>query len=190
MDDIVKQALAKWPDVPNCYDWLGLDARGNWRMRDARAQSLKLPGDKIAHAALKGFIARNYACDQRGCWYFQNGPQRVYVRLEATPYIARSDPAEGFILHTGAALGVPEAAYLCDSGELILQRGAVVAQLDDRDLAHVLGRAAGDEALLAWLEGGTGELALARQDGGAPVLRLDYGARGQRFGFVPVPALP
>lgn len=188
MDEIVKQALAKWPDVPNCYDWLGLDARGNWRMRDARAQSLNLPGDKIGHAALKGFIARNYACDEHGCWFFQNGPQRVYVRLEATPYIARSDPARGFVLHTDAPLGVPEAAYLCASGELILQRGAVVAQLDDRDLAQVLGRAASDEALLAWLEGDAGELTLARQDGGAPVLHMEYGARCQRFGFVSVPA--
>ena len=29
MDDIVRQALAKWPNVPHCYGWLGLDARGS-----------------------------------------------------------------------------------------------------------------------------------------------------------------
>ena len=28
MDDIVKQAMAKWPNVPHCYGWLALDARG------------------------------------------------------------------------------------------------------------------------------------------------------------------
>ena len=28
MDDIVKAALKKWPNVPACYDWLALDARG------------------------------------------------------------------------------------------------------------------------------------------------------------------
>ena len=39
MDDIVKQAMAKWPNVPNCYGWLGLDARGNWYLRDDRAQA-------------------------------------------------------------------------------------------------------------------------------------------------------
>ena len=39
MDDIVKQALAKWPNVPDCYGWLGLDARGNWYMRDDAAQA-------------------------------------------------------------------------------------------------------------------------------------------------------
>ena len=27
MDDIVKQAMAKWPDVPSVYGWLGLDRR-------------------------------------------------------------------------------------------------------------------------------------------------------------------
>jgi hypothetical protein len=52
---------------------------------------------------------RNYAVDERGCWYFQNGPQRVYVQLEATPYIVRTDPAAGWLLHTGAPLGTPEA---------------------------------------------------------------------------------
>ena len=39
MDDIVKQALAKWPNVPDCYGWLGLDARGRWFMRDDAAQA-------------------------------------------------------------------------------------------------------------------------------------------------------
>ena len=27
MDDIVKQAMAKWPNVPHCYGWLALAAR-------------------------------------------------------------------------------------------------------------------------------------------------------------------
>ncbi|NBY29155.1 MAG: DUF2946 family protein, partial [Betaproteobacteria bacterium] len=51
MDDIVKQAMAKWPNVPHCYSWLGMDARGNWYMRDDRTQALGsfasgLPGAK------------------------------------------------------------------------------------------------------------------------------------------------
>lgn len=194
MDDIVKQALAKWPNVPHCYGWLGLDARGVWRMRDARAQSLNLPGDKIAHAALNGFIARNYARDERGRWFFQNGPQRVYVRLEATPHIARSDPRHGFLLHTGVALGAPEAVFLCDGGELILRRGEVVAQLDDRDLAPVLGalemdgRAATDDDLLAWLDGGDAALTLRVADAALPVRRMQYATRAAHFGFIAEPA--
>ena len=195
MDDIVKQALAKWPNVPHCYGWLGLDARGNWRMRDERAQHFNLPGDKLTNAALVGFIVRNYASDERGCWYFQNGPQRVYLNLETTPFVARTDPAQGFVLHTGAALGQPDAAYLTEDGELLLQRGAVVAQLDDRDVAQAMelleldGHAMGDETLLAWLEDSAATAALTLRTGGVavPVQRLRHDDIPARFGFVRLP---
>ncbi|MET3134840.1 hypothetical protein AAKU55_005142 [Oxalobacteraceae bacterium GrIS 1.11] len=196
MDDLVKQAIAKWPNVPHCYGWLGLDARGNWRMRDQRAQDLQLPGEKIHHAALLGFIARNYLHDERACWFFQNGPQRVYLMLEATPYIARTDPLHGFVLHTGAPLGPVEQALLCAGGELILQSGAVVAQLDDRDLEQALGaleldgRACGDEALLDWLAGGPGALTLRDHGRAIAVQRCAYDSLGARFGFQRVPAPP
>ncbi|EYC49684.1 hypothetical protein AZ34_00475 [Hylemonella gracilis str. Niagara R] len=97
MDDIVRQAMAKWPNVPDCYGWLGLDARGNWWMRDDRAQAAGAfdsgqPGAKgslLRHEKLIDFIQRNYERDARGCWYFQNGPQRVFVELEATPWVWR-----------------------------------------------------------------------------------------------------
>lgn len=158
MDDIVKQAMARWPNVPHCYGWLALDARGVWRMRDERAQALQLPGDKIAHATLLGFINRNYQHDQQGRWYFQNGPQRVYVNLEATPYIARTSPDSGFVLHTGAALAGIEQAWLTREGRLILQSGEILALVDDRDMATCLkqfrldGHPLSDEQVLAWLE--------------------------------------
>ena len=32
--------MAKWPNVPHCYGWLGLDARGHWFMLDDRTQAL------------------------------------------------------------------------------------------------------------------------------------------------------
>jgi hypothetical protein len=193
MDDIVKQALAKWPNVPHCYGWLALDARGNWRMRDERAQHFNLPGDKLTNAALVAFITRNYAVDERGCWYFQNGPQRVYVQLEATPYIVRTDPAAGWLLHTGAPLGTPESALLTDSGALILQRGEVVAQLDDRDFADVLPQLrlnsapVEDDVLLAWMEGrADGALTLD----GMAVERIAADQLAARYGFVSVPSAP
>jgi hypothetical protein len=199
MDDIVKQALAKWPNVPYCYGWLGLDARGNWRMRDERAQHLNLPGDKLHHAALVAFIVRNYAADERGCWYFQNGPQRVYVQLEATPFIVRTDPAAGWMLHTGAPLGDIEQAVLTDAGALVLQSGGVVAQLDDRDFAHVLpqlqmnGAAVDDEALLAWLEGGElppAALTLADRGRQIAVQRMAADQLAAHFAYVSVPTAP
>jgi hypothetical protein len=192
MDDIVKQAMAKWPNVPHCYGWLLLDARGNWRMRDERSQHLNLPGDKLTNRALTGFIERNYLRDERGNWYFQNGPQRVYLNLEATPFIARTDPAKGFVLHTQQPLGAIDKVFLTEAGELILQSGEVVAQLDDRDVAQVLsqlrldGEAADDEALLSWMtaERPSGTLTL----GDVPVERVERDRVPEQFGFRRLPA--
>mgnify|MGYP006269207011 CR=1 FL=1 len=105
MDDIVKQAMAKWPNVPSCYGWLGLDARGDWYMRDeqvqARGHFSKSKGSRLTHEKLISFIARNYACDQQGQWFFQNGPQRVYVELEATPWVWRLHENGRIDSHTG-----------------------------------------------------------------------------------------
>jgi len=109
MDDIVRQALAKWPNVPHCYGWLGLDARGHWFMRDDRTQALGsftsgaagAKGSKLQHEKLIDFIHRNYASDDKGQWFFQNGPQRVYVELEATPFVWRVGADFSVIAHTG-----------------------------------------------------------------------------------------
>jgi hypothetical protein len=190
MDDIVKQAMAKWPNVPYCYGWLALDARGTWRMRDEAAQRADAPGDKLTNAALVGFIARNYLSDERGCWYFQNGPQRVYINLETTPFIARTDPAQGLVLHTGQPLGAPEEAFMTEAGGIVLRAGQTVAQVDDRDAAQLLqafeldGRPAADEDVMAWLDGGAGDLALRWQDGRIAIGRLMADEVPARFGFV------
>jgi len=92
MDEQVLRSLIKWPNVPDCYGWLGLDRRGQWRMRDEFAQLNRLPGQLIKHPALNDFISRNYARDTQGRFFFQNGPQRVFVDLEATPWVARIMP--------------------------------------------------------------------------------------------------
>jgi len=189
MDEIVKQAMAKWPNVPYCYDWLALDARGAWRMRE----------EKISNAALLGFINRNYTHDDQGRWYFQNGPQRVYVNLEATPYIAHTDPQQGFVLQTGTALGQIDAAWMTDDGALILQSGEIVAQVDDRDMAQCLGLlrvgetgelAASDEELLDWLAATTEyPYPLHFRDGARllPVQRIARAELAAQFGFVSTP---
>ncbi len=109
MDDIVKQAMAKWPNVPDCYGWLGLDMRGHWFMRDDKAQAHGAfasgnPGAKgslLQHEKLIDFIHRNYAVDATGQWYFQNGPQRVYVELELTPWVWRINADGGVMSQTG-----------------------------------------------------------------------------------------
>jgi hypothetical protein len=107
MDDIVRQAIAKWPHVPHCYGWLGLDARGQWFMRDDRVQAAgpfpQSRGSLLRHEKLLEFIHRNYESDSEGRWFFQNGPQRVYVELEATPFVWRLERTGEILAHTGAA---------------------------------------------------------------------------------------
>lgn len=124
MDDIVKAALKKWPNVPHCHGWLALDARGQYFMRDDRVQQAgpfpAVKGSRIDHDKLREFIHRNYAADEHGAWFFQNGPQRVYVQLEAAPYVWRVQPGPGFALlaHTGQAAGALRQSYLDEQGRL------------------------------------------------------------------------
>lgn len=195
MDHIVEQAMRKWPNVPHCYGWLRLDARGAWRMRDEQTQRQHLPGDKIMHAALVGFINRNYNVDEQGCWYFQNGPQRVYVDLELTPYIAHTDPVLGYVLQTGEAMTAIDAVMLTDDGRLLLIAPGKVAAIDDRDLAQALaalrldGKLAGDDALLAWMENPSdqGSLTWQAAEIAIPVSQIATTDIATRFSFVPTP---
>lgn len=197
MDESVRQALVKWPNVPHCYGWLALDARGAFRMRDDAAQAANLPGDVIRHPALLGFIFRNYACDARGAWYFQNGPQRVYVELEVTPFIARTDPAQGFVTHDGTAMGKIRRAFMTTDGQLLLESADKLALLDDRDLAECLpglaldGRICDDTALMSWLaseSAPSSTLALSMGNESVQIERISSGQLEQRFGFVAHPA--
>ncbi|WP_298835207.1 DUF2946 family protein [uncultured Piscinibacter sp.] len=126
MDEIVKAALKKWPNVPHCWGWLALDARGDWYMRDDRVQAAgpfpRVKGSRILHDKLRDFIHRNYLVDEAGAWYFQNGPQRVYVELEAAPFVWRLSPAPGMPLitsHTGQAARF-DSAWLDEHGRLFL----------------------------------------------------------------------
>lgn len=130
MDEIVKQALAKWPNVPHCTGWLLLDRRGQWRMRDDATQAAGLPGDIIRHDALLGFINRNYAADADGQWFFQNGPQRVYVELGYTPWIVRLSELEGALRLTDHAGGQfePTAVWLDDEGGVLFSDGTDVSE--------------------------------------------------------------
>jgi hypothetical protein len=127
MDDIVKAALKKWPNVPDCYGWLALDARGDWYMRDDRTQAAgpfpQVKGSRIVHDKLREFIERNYEHDARGGWFFQNGPQKVYVELEAAPWVWRLHPAGGCApqlrSHTGRDARFT-AAMVDEAGRLFL----------------------------------------------------------------------
>lgn len=123
VDELVQAALRKWPNVPHCYDWLALDARGDWYMRDERVQRAghfpQVKGSRIEHDKLLAFIGRNYLCDDEGCWFFQNGPQRVYVELETTPWIWRLQPDGSVLSHTGQ-LATVEDSRIDETGRLYL----------------------------------------------------------------------
>ncbi len=123
MDDIVKQALVKWPNVPDCYGWLGLDARGRWFMRDDAAQAAgdfpQSRGSWLRHEKLIDFIGRNYESDDEGRWFFQNGPQRVYVELECTPWVWQVLPDYRLQSHTGLQTSAGEC-LLDEEGRLYI----------------------------------------------------------------------
>ncbi len=144
MDDIVKQALKKWPNVPHCYDWLALDARGDWYMRDERIQRAgpfpRVKGSRIQHEKLREFIEPNYLAAEPGDWFFQNGPQRVYVELEAAPWVwrllGRPGAAPAITSHTGRVARF-DSAWLDEHGRLFLATdlGLGVAHTQDMELA-------------------------------------------------------
>lgn len=128
MDDTVIAALARWPDVPAVFGWLSLTARGQWRLR----------GEPIGNAAICEFIGRNYAGDDRGRWYFQNGPQRVYVSLDLTPWVYRLDMAGSVTTHTGIAPTRCTGAALLDNDSVVLVTELGPGVVDDRDASRLL----------------------------------------------------
>ena len=140
MDDLVKQALARWPDVPDCTGWLELDARGRWRIGEANDG----PRKPITHAPMLAFINRNYGSVGRS-WIFQNGPQRVFVELEYTPYVWRLHPRAAdsweLIAHTGASM-TPSSVWLDGEGRFLMQARSpagepLIGVVHDHDTALV-----------------------------------------------------
>jgi Protein of unknown function (DUF2946) len=141
MDDLVIQAMQKWPNVPDCFGWLGLDARGDWYMRDDQAQKLgafvSSKGSRLQHEKLIDFIGRNYESDEQGRWYFQNGPQRVFVELENTPWILRIEVDGRVISHTGQAMEVLRA-ITDEKGYLYLECAQGLGLVHTQDVQRAL----------------------------------------------------
>jgi hypothetical protein len=192
MDEIVKQALARWPNVPHCTGWLRLDARGHWRLRDEADQAADAPGTAIRHEALNGFINRNYECDARGQWYFQNGPQRVYVELEYTPFVVRlaTDANAALTLtdQTGQPF-VPAGVWVDEAGSVLFAEAVSgtssgwghVALLHDHDLDLFT-----DHATLA--DDGQSGTFVWRADAALPITPVRRADVAAHFGFIASPA--
>lgn len=131
MDQSVLDSLKKWPNVPNCFGWLALDRRGEWRMRNEFAQANQLPGDVIRHVALRQFIERHYAADSLGRYFFQNGPQRVFVTLDSTPWVVRLIPKENgdwnFQTTSGHTIE-PLTCLLDENGHILIEADFSIIQ--------------------------------------------------------------
>ena len=168
LDPAVLRAMARWPDVPQCYGWLGLDRRGTWLIR----------GDAIAHAGTIAFLGRHYRADAQGRWYVQNGPQQAFVDLEYTPWILRFDTHDGFTTHTGLDVGRPRAAFQDDEGNLLLDTALGFGLVDDRDLSACAEH-------LAWTEAGPSTLHWRGCT--LPVCAIERAAVPARGGFEPRP---
>lgn len=171
MDDIVRQAIAKWPNVPHAWGWLGLDARGDWYLRNEAVQAAgpfpQQRGSRIEHDKLAAFIGRNYEHDDEGRWFFQNGPQRVFVELEAAPWVWRVQDDGGVLSHTGQPAEV-RSAWVDEQGRLFAETSLGLGLVHSLDV----------EAASRLLEEGRWSLAG----------ELPWATLVQRFGFVPDPA--
>jgi len=146
MDKTVLDAMARWPDVPAVYGWLSLSERGLWRLHPA-GDALARPdsqGEEISSPPILQFIGRNYSADAKGQWFFQNGPQRVYVRLDAAPFILHTaaNADGGLVLHThnGLAAGQVTLWLLTDDGRLYAKTEQGPGLIQGRDLEGVLDR--------------------------------------------------
>lgn len=146
MDQSVKDAIARWPDVPAVYGWLSLDGRGRWRLHPQGQAADGGQGESITNTQILEFINRNYEHDDAGRWYFQNGPQRVFVRLDGAPYVLRlRDNNYGLCTHTDKAVDSISHWWLDDAGQLYCTTPAGAGMVMDRDLPALLDKLATDD---------------------------------------------
>ncbi|HSB48444.1 MAG TPA: DUF2946 family protein [Burkholderiales bacterium] len=195
MDDIVLRGMARWPNVPAVYGWLTLDRRGQWLIK----------GERITNPLVTEFIGRNYARDERGCWFFQNGPQRVFVDLHYTPRVYRIVSPDRAPLALEAGTGAPvsavHGAWIDETGAALLETEHGIGLIDDRDLDRLLphltdggGAALPEDALETRMsrlqQGLEAPLWLNFRGSGMRVLPIRSETVARRFGFRPRPEPP
>lgn len=186
MEDWVHRALARWPDVPALYGWLALDRRGRWRIK----------GETISRPQIIDTINSNYAADEHGRWYFQNGPQRGYVSLGRAPLLLRAEDDGSLWTHGGEPVREISAAYIDEQGGLWFTTPQGPAALHEQDFGWTLARLhlgtqlMPEDALtvaLALPSGATTALTLHLGSQRLPVRRLDAADAPAILGFVSDP---
>lgn len=153
MDESVIAAMARWPNVPAVFGWLSLSAQGRWKLHPTGhagrpdASGVLPPGEDITSPPILSFINRNYAADSHGRWYFQNGPQRVYVRLDAAPYVLHLQTAPNgvqLVTHTGRVIINVLEWLLDEQGRVYVRTDLSGALLAGRDLPELLNHLASE----------------------------------------------
>jgi len=184
MEDWALRAMRRWPNVPALFGWLGLTRRGRWLIR----------GETISRPQIIDTINANYAADEHGRWYFQNGPQRGYIQLESAPLILwTAAGGNSLVTHTGLRVERASTVFLDEEGSLLLATEHGPGLVADSELDWAMQRleCAGksiDEGELADAlqlpSGATTKISLNVGQSRLPVIRLDAAAAPARLGFV------
>lgn len=165
--------IPRWPNVPACYGWVALDARGRWRLGPDG-------GELVFHAGLIGFLNQNYRSTPDGAWFIQNGPQCAFVAIERAPYIVRLDAKGALTTHTGLEVFDVRQALIDDDGHAYLTCELGLVGIDDRDLGAML---ADDDAG----NSGNGETCFRLAGQLFELVEIDKHRLAERFGFIAFP---
>lgn len=160
-----------WPQVPACYGWLSLDRRGRWRLQ----------GEPVTHRGLLAFLNQHYASEEDGAWFVQNGPQRVFVRLDYTPFVLRMGADGGLLTHTEAAAGPASAVHVDDEGSVLIATAAGIGLLDDRELPAFVDECRGADGAAAEIEAVLACAGVSWR--GLPVQPIGRAEVAARYGF-------
>ncbi|AWB34186.1 DUF2946 family protein [Orrella marina] len=139
MDQTVLEAIERWPDVPAVHGWLSLSRRGQWRLHPGGTASQGGFGESIQNQQIIAFINRNYEAENTGRWFFQNGPQRVYVRLDAAPLVASITGQPGSLsTHNGLPIKQIKRWLIDHNGTLFFECEHGPACVNDQDLELIV----------------------------------------------------
>ena len=179
MDESVLHAMQRWPDVPAVYGYIGVNRRGEFLLK----------GHVVSHARTREFINRNYALDDQGRAYFQNGPQRAYADLEVTPWIYRLMDDGSLRTHTETPVTKLDEAWLAPDGDVVLVTELGPGLLHAQDLDALPGYlrtmdgVSLDDALTALLQGDSADVTLSLSCGQTRLQLLDSNNIPARFGI-------
>jgi hypothetical protein len=183
MEDWVQRSLKRWPNVPALYGWLRLDRRGHWLIK----------GEVISRLQIIDTINRNYAADDQGRWYFQNGPQRGYMQLEYAPLVLRATVNDVLMTHTDRLVAQVSDVFMDETGALLLRTEHGPGALIDDELEWALhritvnGAAIDNDQLAIALALPSGEqtaMTLRLGQLQIPIARLDVATAPSCLGFV------